>query len=212
MEIPEDYDGVKTLLQNYRRRINSIFDTLALQAAKLPENKGDSKHENITAISKSLTPRVVQRLDDVVSVLHSFSSATEQASPATSRNDLEAIVQERVQKALLSHGVGSTDAESRRKPEYSASASKKKNKGRNPSYESSKDKNGNASERANKGKPVSKGCCWDRGSRDHFQNSKDCTFNAGETNVDKMHPLSKKYFEKKKSSDVFFSQRLHALE
>lgn len=129
-----------------------------------------------------------------------------------SRNNIEAMVQESVHKALVSYGVASTDAQSRRKPTYTASTSKKKNKRRNPSYDLSKEKNGNASERATKRKPVSKGFRWDCFSRDPFRNSKNCSFPGGETYVDKMHLLSKEEPEKKKSSDGFFSQRPHAFE
>ncbi|PXF49397.1 hypothetical protein BWQ96_00713 [Gracilariopsis chorda] len=162
-------------------------------------------------ISKPPTPRVVLRMDDAVSVLYSLSLATNQALAETSRNYIEAMVQERVHKALLSYGVGLTEPEARNKPSPSSSRPKKTYKRKQSSSGASKDKSGNVgrSERPNK---RTHGFCWECGSPEHFRNSKDCSFNGGETYIDKMHRLAKGSTDKKKSSDAFFSQGLYALE
>ncbi|PXF45064.1 hypothetical protein BWQ96_05166 [Gracilariopsis chorda] len=76
------------------------------------EMKRDRKPPNIKAIAKSSEPRVILHLEDAVTVLYSLSSAIKQSSSDMTRNDIEAMVQERVHEAILAVGVTSSKKKS----------------------------------------------------------------------------------------------------
>lgn len=132
VHLPEGLEAMNNVIQENQARVKEVSDEMALQMVRPLLQKGDSKPENIKAIAKPAALQIVLHLDDAVSFLYSLSSATKQASG----NDLEAMVQHRVHKALLSFGVGFGDQKNASDAQTGTRGNKnKRNKRERSSYQ-----------------------------------------------------------------------------
>ncbi|PXF41705.1 hypothetical protein BWQ96_08590 [Gracilariopsis chorda] len=195
---------VKTF-EDFRKEVSNIKNKLALHTARLPVQKGYSKPSNIKAIANSSEPRVVLHLEDAVIVLYSPSSTSKQSSSDMTRNETEAMVQEKVHKALLAFGVTSSTNKSSLQRTGPASSGiqnvKQSNKKRG-----SKNYNGNSSRKNEAGNDQAKtyGFCFNCGATNHHIGSKECSFRGGESFLEIMNHFERESSQKRKTGDKFF--------
>ena len=152
---------VKARIHTLKHGFTTISSTLSTILTSLEKLNDDQDEKSDTKLIRS-PPRCRLNLDDAVSVLRNLSFTPAKEAPSYTKSELDHMVNQRVQKALLAYTSHNT--------ELSATA-KEPRKGKSKKSK----KSGTATRSSPKLSGTKRLRCYDCGSTDHERGSDDCS-------------------------------------